>query len=185
MTTFAALSQLLLEESGLVTPEFTGTDEEKISTLQYWADLVKLVRGIKIIIPQHDNQIKILDQIKKELELIQLEVTNTTSQPVHTDAGMPALKKIPDHERDEEVVDLSTTPPENYPASSPFSPHRPLTTEDLNRIARGPSTNDLKKLAGVPAKPQPPRKPILKENPDLFVQKTIDTAGLQKMAGIK
>lgn len=103
---------LLFEDSALKTPEIVGTDEEKISVLAYWSDLVGMLRSINSTVISMENKIAILTHLKNEVELVTLEVTNATAHPVVDDEdGGTSMKQAGDPAADAPgVVDLTKPP---------------------------------------------------------------------------
>jgi hypothetical protein len=136
------------DNSALVTPDFTGTDDEKISVINYWAELIGLIRSIDASVSSLENKLAIISQIKKEIELIELSLTNATAQPIDNGDGAVELKKATKADKKKVTVDIKgektpgSSQSPNYPSSSIDTPNRPLaTTEDLK--------HQLKKLAGI------------------------------------
>ena len=56
--------KLYENEHKLVTPDFIGTDEEKIAVLSYWTNLISSIRSINNIVISHENKLAIIDQLK-------------------------------------------------------------------------------------------------------------------------
>jgi len=127
---------LIEDNQPLVTPDFIGTDEEKIQVLSYWSDLISLIRVLGVTVVSHENKLAIVTQLKKELDLVDLDVNNATSVPVTTDDGNTVMSKDPASTQDaaEKVINLAE--PED-PAKPPslFAPQKITTTEQMQRLA--------------------------------------------------
>ena len=139
------------DEHQLVTPSFIGTDEEKIGVLTFWSEMISKIRSINSYVISHENKLAIVAQLKKELELIDLEINNVTSHPVqHADGGTEMAQIAPDNS-----VDLSIPEPVKYQTeskkSSVFDKPKISIVEQMQRIAGTYYTAksreaDLKKL---------------------------------------
>lgn len=108
------MKTLTEDEHPLVTPNFIGTDEEKVIVLGYWSEVIGLMRSMNSIVVSHDNKLAIIAQLKAELEIINNEVNNVTSHQVqHADGS----------------VELSTMPAGGeLPKSGPVAPATPVPT---------------------------------------------------------
>jgi hypothetical protein len=89
-------------ESPLVTPVFSGTDEEKVSCLSYWAELIAIIRSLNSCITAHENKLAIINQLKTEVQIIDSELNNLTAKPQVNNDGSVEMKQ-------ETEVDLSST----------------------------------------------------------------------------
>jgi hypothetical protein len=123
------------DEHQLVTPSFIGTDEEKIGVLTFWSEMISKIRSINSYVVSHENKLAIVAQLKKELELIDLEINNVTSHPVqHADGGTEMSQVAPDNS-----VDLSIPEPIKYQTESKknsvFDTPKISIIEQMQRIA--------------------------------------------------
>jgi hypothetical protein len=99
--------KILVEEHPLVTPDFVGTDAEKTCVLSYWADIIGKLRAMNTTVIFHRNKLVIIAQLKKELELIDIEINNNTAHPtVHTDGSTEMAQDIP-KEEPKDTIDLA------------------------------------------------------------------------------
>jgi len=121
----------------LTTPDFVGTDQEKIAVIGYWSGLISHLRSMNMIIISHENKLAIIAQLKRELEMIDIDVNNNTAQPVvHPDGSTemsqlsttsPNIDAAPTVVPNEVVVDLTTN-------ESQFNPKISIT-EMMQRLA--------------------------------------------------
>jgi hypothetical protein len=113
----------------LTTPDFVGTDQEKIAVIGYWSGLISQLRSMNMIVISHENKLAIIDQLKKELEMIDIEVNNDTAHPVvHPDGSTEMSQvEVPTEAPGEVVVDLTAT-------ESQFNPKISIT-EMMQRLA--------------------------------------------------
>ena len=134
-------------EHPLNTPAFIGTDAEKIAVIGYWAGMISHMRSMNMIVISHENKLAIIAQMKKELELIDIEVNNDTAHPVvHPDGSTemsqlsttaPTMDAAPTVAPKEIVVDLTTN-------ESQFNPKISIK-EQMQRLAGTHYSNKSKK----------------------------------------
>jgi len=118
--------QVKLEEgvhNPLVSPEFTGTDEEIMAAFNYWTRLVNIVRELTTTVTGYPNKEAILAHLERETSLLRTELENVSAVPVageqpgvtqmkqplqgpdaQQQADIAAGEELPAHEK---VVDLS------------------------------------------------------------------------------
>jgi hypothetical protein len=128
-------------EHPLVTPEFIGTDEEKMAVLSYWSDLIGLVRSLNACVISHQNKLSIILQMQKELTLIGLEVNNTSAAPVSQQNGSIEMNQDTTPKTtgpDEIVIDLGK--PDVQEAENPYAK---FERKDI------PVAEAMKRLAGT------------------------------------
>jgi hypothetical protein len=89
------MNTLLENEHPLVTPNFIGTDEEKIAVLAYWAEMIRHLRSLNAIVISHENKLAIMDQLNKELDIVCQEVNNATSHSVTNPDGSTEQSTMP------------------------------------------------------------------------------------------
>ena len=80
-------SNICESEHPLVTPEFIGLDEEKISVIQYWSEIIGLLRSMNSCVVSIENKQAIINQLKKEIELLDIELNNISAVPVENEDG--------------------------------------------------------------------------------------------------
>jgi hypothetical protein len=110
-------------EHPLVTPEFIGTDEEKMAVLTYWAGLISQVRSLNSCVISHQNKLSIIFQLQKELTLIGLEVNNTSAEPVSQPDGSIEMNQdaTPKTAGPEEIVINLGTPEVKESEENPYA----------------------------------------------------------------
>jgi len=113
----------------LQTPEIVGTDEEKVGVLHMWADLIGMVRNINTSVVSYENKKSILVQIKKELELIELELDNAKSDPTDIN-GATALEQLPKEK--EEEAKLAVPAPDAPPTPVTLVPNAQAAPEGIS-----------------------------------------------------
>jgi len=138
---------LVENEHPLNSPSFIGTDAEKIAVLGYWAGMISHIRSMNMIVISHENKLAIIAQLKKELELIDIEVNNDSAHPVvHPDGSTemsqltttsPNIDDAPTVVPNEVVVDLTTN-------ESQFNPKISIK-EQMQRLAGTHYLNKSKK----------------------------------------
>lgn len=130
------MSNFLVEtEHPLDTPSIIGTDTEKINVLGYWAGLISHLRSINMIVISHPNKLAIIDQLKKEIALIEAEVHNDTAHPVPSPDGAVTMEQPP---HNDEVT-----------ANAPGEMVVDLTTSEEMKEKRIPISEQLQRLAGT------------------------------------
>jgi len=127
-------------EHPLVTPTFVGTDDEKMSVLQYWSNLIGLVRSMNAVVITHENKLAILIQIQKEIDLISAEVNNITAKLSTDQDGAPELTQ--DVTKQDQTVDL--TIPESVQEIDCFT-GRPISKFNPTVISKA---EQMQRLAG-------------------------------------
>jgi hypothetical protein len=108
------MTTLFENEHPLVTPNFIGTDQEKIAVLGYWSSLISLLRAMNSIVISHDNKLAIISQLQSELALIDNEINNDSARPVIQADGGTEMTNVPRGQTDGEtpaIVDLSDPNP--------------------------------------------------------------------------
>lgn len=92
-------------EHALSTPELIGDDIEKINCIQYWSEIVGLLRSLNVTVVSFKNKVNIIQAIMNELQTIDTELRNDASYPVQTQDGAVEMDQVP--KDDEKVLDLS------------------------------------------------------------------------------
>ena len=87
--------KLFENEHPLVTPNFIGTDQEKINVLGYWAGLISMLRSMNISIVSHENKLAVIKQLRAELDIIDVEINNVSSHEVTNQDGSPEMSTMP------------------------------------------------------------------------------------------
>lgn len=98
-------------EHKLITPSFIGTDEEKITTLNYWLGMITHLRSLNSIVISFENKISIINQLKIELNIIDNEVNNVSSVPTPEIDGSVEMSNlpVPPDVANGAIVDLTVT----------------------------------------------------------------------------
>ena len=127
---------LLEVEHNLITPDFVGTDEEKIKVLNYWAELIGTIRALNANVISSDNKIAIIHQLKHELDLLDLENSNMSAVPVGNVDGSTEMRK-------------SNLKPEEEPSIDLTKEDKPKKSEDFFKAPPLSPEATAKKLAGI------------------------------------
>ena len=109
---------LLEVESKLISPELIGTDSEKIAGIQFWSEIVGMLRSLNVTMISFENKVNIIAAIKAELELIDMELNNVTAAANVEPGEIPSMEMVPK----DDVVDLSVpepTPPAKFDIKKP------------------------------------------------------------------
>lgn len=133
---------LIENEHTLTTPELIGTDQEKITGIKFWADVIALIRTINTTFVSYENRKSVIDAFVKELELIGLEGENAPAQVTQPGPNTPDGKEIPSADQvptseptEVNVVDL-TKNAEVSNTTVANAPPRPPTFENLDKLRR-------------------------------------------------
>jgi hypothetical protein len=142
------MDKLLENEHPLVTPSFLGTDAEKIVVLNYWSDLIRLVRSLNSIVISHDNKLAIVNQLQNELNIINSEINNVTAHVQQHADGSEEMSTMPQGVPDPDtkpVVNLAE--PETTDRFAKFNPPTVPTSEAMQRLAGTYYANKLQRKA--------------------------------------
>lgn len=141
--------------SSLESPDLVGTDEEKIKGIHFWADVVAMLRTINTTFISHENKQTIIAAIKRELDIVDVEINNISTTVISAPGEIPSMEKIPTSEPAPEtnIVDLTndadvaasvpaehsqpTQKPEDNPVIKPAVPLKKAPTfENLDKLRR-------------------------------------------------
>ena len=148
---------LLENEHTLESPELIGTDEEKINGIRFWADLVGMIRSIDHTFISHENKLAILAFLKKEVDLVDIEINNISSQVVSKPGEIPSTEQLPPGEEPPEtnIVDLTKAAevvaainPGDGEGSVNATTSTPIT-KTAPPLNKAPTFSDLDKLRRV------------------------------------
>lgn len=140
------MKTLTENEHPLVTPNFVGTDAEKITVLNYWSDLIRLVRSMNTLVISYDNKLAIVNQLQAELNIINSEINNVTSHLIKHADGSEEMSTMP-----KAIVNLAEPEapavPSNVPmvAADRFNPKNIPTSEAMQRLAGTYYANNMQK----------------------------------------
>lgn len=100
---------LIENEHALTTPELIGTDQEKIAGIKFWSDVIGLIRTINTTFVSYENKKSIIAAFKKELDVIEVEIDNSSSRVTQGTTDIPSADQVPKDEpsADVNVVDLT------------------------------------------------------------------------------
>ena len=128
------MTNLTENEHVLTTPELVGIDSEKVAGIRYWADIIGYLRSINTTFVSYENKKAVIAALEKELELISLEIDNTTSKVSQGEDGIPSADQTPQEEpADVNVVDLT----KSDEVAATTSPARKAPTfESLDKLRR-------------------------------------------------
>ncbi len=127
-------------EHPLVTPDFVGTDAEKTGVLGYWSDMIGKLRSLNVSVISHRNKLAIIAQLKKELDLIDVEINNDTAHPIIHKDGSNEMSTMPKGEEVPVVAPVVDLTQSEVPvtATNPydiFNPKRVPASEAMQRLA--------------------------------------------------
>jgi hypothetical protein len=127
-------NKLTENEHALTTPELIGTDLEKVAGIKFWADVIGLIRSINTTFVSYENKKSVIAAFEKELEIIALEIDNSSSRVSQGDAVIPSADQEPtDEPVDVNVVDLT----KNAEVAATTSAAKPAPTfENLDKLRR-------------------------------------------------
>jgi len=127
-------TNLIENEHALTTPELIGTDLEKVAGIKFWADVIGLMRSINTTFVSYENKKSVIAAFEKELEIIGIEIDNTSSKVSQGDADIPSADQNPPNEPVEvNVVDLTKNA---EVAATTAVATRPPTFENLDKLRR-------------------------------------------------
>jgi hypothetical protein len=137
------MTTLLENEHPLVTPNFIGTDAEKIAVINYWSGMICHLRSLNLNVISHENKLAILDQLRKELDLVCTEVNNVTSHTVtHADGST-----------EQSTVPPASEAPDVAVAAEPIvnlgEPEVKLNFEGLHEQKKISAAEQMQRLAGT------------------------------------
>lgn len=134
--------KLTENEHALATPELIGTDQEKIAGIKFWSDVIGLIRSINTTFVSYENKKSVIAAFKKELDVIEVEIDNSSSRVSQGAVDIPSADQVPPGEPagDVNVVDLtksvevasSTTMAKPSPTPVKTAP----TFENLDKLRR-------------------------------------------------
>lgn len=129
-----AIKNLIENEHALSTPELIGTDQEKVAGIKFWADVIGLIRSINTVFVSYENKKSVISAFEKELEIIALEIDNSSSKVSQGEEGIPSADQNPSDEPvDVNIVDLT----KNDQVAATIAPSRPAPTfENLDKLRR-------------------------------------------------
>lgn len=150
------MDKLLENEHPLVTPNFIGTDEEKIQVINYWSQMITFLRSLNGLVISHENKLAIISQLIKEMDIINLEINNVTAHQVTSPDGSTEMSTMPANGEVavEDPVTVSATAPvvnlaePEVKKSNPYEAfNRPAvsTSEAMQRLAGTYYSNKSKK----------------------------------------
>lgn len=122
----------------LVTPEFTGTDEEIIAALNYWNALVMHVRSLANNVTAYANKEAIITHLEREVSLIKAEVENVSAKVVQPDGeSIPQMRQPAQPPEPAVQADIAHPEPKVVDLS-------PVANESLSKLK-----NKLRSMAGI------------------------------------
>jgi hypothetical protein len=127
-------NKLTENEHALTTPELIGTDLEKVNGIKFWADVIGLIRSINTTFVSYENKKSVIAAFEKELEIIAIEIDNSSSRVSQGDAVIPSADQEPASEPvDVNVVDLT----KNAEVAATTTAAKPAPTfENLDKLRR-------------------------------------------------
>lgn len=131
---------LVENEHPLNTPSFMGTDAEKIAVLGYWSGMISHLRSMNMIVISHENKLAIINQLKSELELINIEVNNATAHPVVHPDGSTEMSQVTTDQPTAVATSAAVTAPENVVD---------LTATESKATSKIPVAEAMQRLAGT------------------------------------
>ena len=146
---------LFENEHTLDSPPLIGTDEEKIRGIAFWADVVRLLRSINSTFISFENKQAILKYLKQELERVDVEINNVSSQIVSTPGEIPSAQQVPTDEivpDATKVVDLTKSDEVASMAGNEPSPNRTADNPVIKTappLKKPPTFADIAKLKKV------------------------------------
>lgn len=130
------MKKLIENEHALTTPQLIGTDEEKIVGIRYWSEVIALIRSINTTFVSYENKRAVLDAFKNELQLIEIELDNTTSRVTQGGGEIPSADQNANTSPNEvNVVDLTKTAAVAATVAPPLGSKAP-TFENLDKLRR-------------------------------------------------
>lgn len=93
-------------EHVLTSPEIIGTDEEKISAISYWSSVIGLYRTLNSLMVSYNNKINMITAMRKELDIVELEIQNTSAEVKDDGESVPGMYQDTDAAPDEAVIDI-------------------------------------------------------------------------------
>lgn len=140
-------------EHPLETPDLIGTDAEKIAGIKFWADLIALVRSIDTTFISYENKLAIIQFLKKELDLVDVEINNISATVVSKPGEIPSAEQLPAAvpEPEQNIVDLSKSAEVAASAAPvlPAPPAPPVNPITKAAVKTAPTFSDLDKLRRV------------------------------------
>jgi hypothetical protein len=146
---------LFENEHTLDSPPLIGTDEEKIRGIAFWADVVRLLRTINTTFISFENKQAILKHIKQELERVDVEINNVSSQIVSAPGEIPSAQQVPSDETAADatkVVDLTKSDEVAAMAGNEPAPNRVQDNPVIKQappLKKPPTFSDMAKLKRV------------------------------------
>jgi len=135
--------KLLENEHALTSPELIGDDHEKIGCIQYWAEIVGMLRTLNLVAVSFPNKINIINAIKAEIELIETELHNDPSYPVQNADGSIDMEQLPPSSEDD-IIDLMKSSTTDMTPQQQAQSLR-LQKENIERLQRAAGINVGKK----------------------------------------
>ena len=128
------MNKLIENEHALTTPELIGTDQEKVNGIKFWAEVIGLIRSINTTFVSYENKKSVIAAFEKELELIAIEIDNSSSRVSQGTADIPSADQTPaDEPADVNVVDLTKN---DEVAATTTARQTGLTFENLDKLRR-------------------------------------------------
>lgn len=174
--------QVKLQEgvnNSLISPEFTGTDEEIMAAFNYWTQLVNVVRQLPVQVTGYANREAIVAHFEREVGLLRTGIENVSAKPeVNDQSGVAKM-----------------TPPMQGPdpaQQAAIANHtEPANTEKVVDLSA--AQESLRRAAGIPRKVDKLARAIENMNPlpqleEIEVQKrepTPDELAAAKVAARK
>lgn len=132
-------------EHVLKTPELIGTDQEKVDGIKFWADVVAQIHAINTSFISYENKIAVIDAFKAELEIVRLEIDNSSSRVSQDEVGIPSVDQEPVDTAEVNVVDLTQNSEVTGAISAPTVVAQPFVPP----VKKAPTFEDLDKLRRV------------------------------------
>lgn len=156
-----AASNLNENEHVLRSPDLVGTDEEKISAISYWSNAVGLLRTLNLTAVSYQNKLNLITAMRAELEIIEKEIENVTTQVKADDEQIPSMQQDPEAATTDAAtpeVDLGKSVTDTEPVDLPKIEPKSVTmtveakqeyARQLERIQRAAGTFYLSKKTSV------------------------------------
>lgn len=134
--------QKLLIESmhPLVTPEFSGTNEEILQAINFWMEAVTTFRSLVGQVTSFENRAAIIKQMEVELAALRAELENVSSVTTKDEEGklsmtQPKIDSVGDVIKPDNAVDLSVSEDMRRLAGISGPSHKSLSNT-LNRFLK-------------------------------------------------
>ena len=127
--------KLTENEHALTTPEFIGTDQEKIAGIKFWSDVIGLIRSINTTFVSYENKKSLIAAVKRELDIISVEIDNSSSRVTQGAVDIPSADQVPAGEPSGEVNVVDLTKSVQVASSTVMAKPAP-TFENLDKLRR-------------------------------------------------